>query len=93
MVTLHLYHGRDAVDAVLNDWGSDGPKFAVKMLQVTYEGHFKLYANNAAEAAEIAAQTGWTRHDDQLDIRFEESMAKVTDRAGKTRWYGDLTVA
>lgn len=64
-IYLFLYHGR-TIDPVtgahenLDDWGSDGPVFAIENLHVTYGVDFRIYS----EAADLEANLTW--HEDLI---------------------------
>jgi hypothetical protein len=42
-VYLHLFHGRDAIDEQLSDWGQDGPVLGpLPYVHVTYHSEIKI---------------------------------------------------
>ena len=49
---LKLYHGRTNPDAMMSDWGSDGPELGpLQSVQGTYAADLKLGFVNPSEAA------------------------------------------
>lgn len=81
-IYLKLYHGRDAVDEKLADWGYDGPTFSpLTHVQVTYGDHIKF-----STADDVYCELFWNENDlVKYDGKFYGDMTICTS------FEGDLT--
>lgn len=91
---LIMFHGRKDPDAVMEDWGFDGPTLTgITCIKCTY-GEIRAYFDSKKALKKARKATGWTEFGDgSLELSFVGDLLAIHPKGKKPRYFGDWEIA